>query len=400
MGSVYLKDGYFYGSYRNGLGKREQVRLRARNKTEARALVAELELKAERQRLGLEARPTDDKQLVWDLCDWWLKNICPPASRDAERSRLTLYVFNTPLARVPLRSMTTAVLQEHVDSLQRVRKTATKTVLSPGAINLLRRVLNSIFNAAIKRGRWVGANPVTGVEKLPVPKRRYETLTEQEVPKVLAAATPVWRPLMTTAIFTGMRKGELLGLKKEDVDLKAGTILVTRSHDRDTTKGKHADLIPIAAPLLPILETAIKESKSEYVFPAANGKPHHRHTDLAVVLRRTLSRAGLVKGYRFTCRRCKAAGRPHEEQHQDQQERRCPVCRARLWVSAIPRAIRFHDLRHTAATLMFRAGVDAHRVQRVMRHKDIRTTTSTYAHLDVEDLRDAVDRIAPEDEAP
>src|SRR5437762_8013812 len=72
-----------------------------------------------------------------------------------------------------------------------------------------------------------------------------------------------------------------------------------------------------------------------------------------------------------------------------------PTCRAKLWPSAIPRPMRFHDLRHTAATLMLRAGVDAHRVQRILRHASVTTTTDTYGHLTVDDLRDAVARIGP-----
>jgi hypothetical protein len=57
--------------------------------------------------------------------------------------------------------------------------------------------------------------------------------------------------------------------------------------------------------------------------------------------------------------------------------------------------LRFHDLRHTTATLMLRAGVPVHHAQRVMRHRDVRLTTETYGHLVADDLRDAVERIAP-----
>jgi hypothetical protein len=67
----------------------------------------------------------------------------------------------------------------------------------------------------------------------------------------------------------------------------------------------------------------------------------------------------------------------------------------KLWPRALPRRIRFHDLRHSAATLMLRAGVDAHRVQRILRHSDLTTTTDVYAHLLVEDLRSAINSIAP-----
>jgi hypothetical protein len=62
--------------------------------------------------------------------------------------------------------------------------------------------------------------------------------------------------------------------------------------------------------------------------------------------------------------------------------------------------MRFHDLRHTAATLMLRAGVDAHRVQRILRHASVTTTTGTYGHLALEDLRNAVARIGPKNPAP
>jgi integrase len=68
----------------------------------------------------------------------------------------------------------------------------------------------------------------------------------------------------------------------------------------------------------------------------------------------------------------------------------------KLWPKAIPRPMRFHDLRYTAATLMLRAGVDAHRVQRIQRHASVTTTTGTYGHLAIDDLRDAVTRIGPE----
>src|SRR5260370_35243683 len=57
--------------------------------------------------------------------------------------------------------------------------------------------------------------------------------------------------------------------------------------------------------------------------------------------------------------------------------------------------MRFHDLRHGFATELLRRGVDVHRVQRLMRHSDVRITTGTYGHLVVEDLRAAVDAHTP-----
>jgi integrase len=62
----------------------------------------------------------------------------------------------------------------------------------------------------------------------------------------------------------------------------------------------------------------------------------------------------------------------------------------RLWAKPIPRPFRFHDLRHTAATLMILAGGKPHEVQRILRHKSLDKTMRIYAHLFAEDLRPVV----------
>ena len=67
----------------------------------------------------------------------------------------------------------------------------------------------------------------------------------------------------------------------------------------------------------------------------------------------------------------------------------------KLWPTAKVRPMRFHDLRHSVATLLLRERVDAHRVQRLLRHRDVKTTTGTYGHLVVEDLRDAINLLPP-----
>jgi integrase len=205
-----------------------------------------------------------------------------------------------------------------------------------------------------------------------------------------------WRAFFAAAVFTGMRKGELCGLRKADVDLVERTITVRRSYERETTKGGHADVIPIAPALLPYVAAAVEASPSDLVFPAADGSMRSEDANTERVLRSSLARAGIVTAYEHTCRRCKAKGARHVERHQDANVRACPRCHMKLWPRPVKSKMRFHDLRHTAATLMLRAGVDPHRVQRVLRHASVTTPTGTYAHLAIEDLRDAVNKIAPQ----
>jgi hypothetical protein len=165
---------------------------------------------------------------------------------------------------------------------------------------------------------------------------------------------------------------------------------VQRSGESDTTKGGHADLIPIADGLRPYLAAAIAASRSELVFPGEDGKQRDPETKLDRVLRRALGRAGIANGYIHKCRR-KGCG--YSEPAGDAVLRRCPKCSMKLWPKAIPRHVRFHDLRHTTATLLLKAGVPIATVQRILRHTDPAITSEIYGHLDVEDMRTGVNRL-------
>jgi integrase len=386
MASVYLKGKTWYARYKDASGRWGAKALRAHFRAEALRLAVDLERKAERQRFGLEPIPADCSLTLWELCEWWLQNRCPPSSLSRERYRLERHIGRTDLGKIVLSLVSANRIEQRLREMDR-------DGLRPSYVNGLRTVLHTVYSKARRAGLWQGLNPVMDVERRKVPKVVRPTLKAEEVPIVLAHVPAAWRNEFATVLYTGMRKGEVLGLRRGDVDLKEKTLTVSRSYDRQTTKGGHSDRLPIADALLPYLEDALARSTTELVFPGPDGKMRTHEADPPKILRSALVRAGIVEGYDHKCRRCKRLGRPHVWRHPDGGERRCPACNMRLWPSGIPRQMRFHDLRHTVCTLLFKAGVDPHRTQRMLRQGDIRTTIAIYTHLETEDLREAINKL-------
>ncbi len=196
--------------------------------------------------------------------------------------------------------------------------------------------------------------------------------------------------MFATAIYQALRKGELIGLRKSDVDLDARLLTVARSYGHDTTKGGHADVIPMHEDCVPELDAAIATSTSELVFPRQDGHMFSENTKFDGVLKRALCQARIVLAYDHRCRRGRCG---HAERHTDDALRRCPSCGMKLWSVPIPRKIRFHDLRHTTASLLVMSGASPASVQRILRHTDPKITMNVYAHLTPEYLRSEIDRL-------
>jgi integrase len=385
VASVYERSGKWYLRYRDEHGRWRARSSTAVTKTEAKRMAHDLERRCERQRLGIEEIPPEDGGgTLGVLLTWWLETYSAGTpSHDRNEYVVRKQFLRAKIANLRLVEVTAPVIEVFLH--------AKKDELSAQSVNHLRSFLVRAFARARRAGKFKGANPALDVARRKVPKCKPDYLRADEVPRVLAALDPKWRPLYATAIYTGMRRGEILGLLKSDVDMHAGLITVTRSHGRDITKGQHAESIPIASELVPYLKTAILSSPSALVFPAPNGERMRRDFDLEGRLRRTLKKAGIVLGYEHVCRK-KDCG--HSEHTLDAALRHCPKHGHKLWPKAKVRLIRFHDLRHTTGSLLMMAGVNPAAVQRILRHHDPRITTEIYGHLEPNYLRKRSTRFA------
>ncbi len=392
MASVFEKNGVYYLRYKDERGRWRGIKSAATTKREARRLADDKERLCERVRLGVEqgggvtAEPS-----LRDLLDWWLEKVCKDKpSYEKASSAIRLHLREAPFASKTPRDISSGDIEEYLDDRTRLVGPKRKA-LGPQAVNHLRGFLRRTLQAAIKKKKIAGPNPIDEVKVWKVPKRKPDFLRSHEVAPVLANVAPRWRSLFATAIYTGLRKGELFGLRKADLDFQIGIIFVRRSYDRDTTKGGHEDGIPMARELVPYLQAAVRRSPSELVFPRPDGSMYPGTTQLQNVLRRALRRAGIILGYRHKCRK---SGCRHVEATTDDTIRRCPTDGNLMWVTSAVRPIRFHDLRHTTGSLLTMHGANLSAVQKIMRHKDPRITSETYLHLDPSYLRREIDRLS------
>ncbi len=171
-------------------------------------------------------------------------------------------------------------------------------------------------------------------------------LTKDEEVRLLASSPPALQAILLCALHTGMRKNEILSLKWDNVDLTKK--LITLEHTN--TKSKKMRRIPINSTLRKILlEQKLKVGSSDFIFLSTKGSPYRRHDSLK-------------QAYSGACRRAKIKG------------------------------LRFHDLRHTAATRMIESGASIVAVSRILGHADLKTTMR-YAHPE-DTLKDAVEALA------
>jgi integrase len=204
--------------------------------------------------------------------------------------------------------------------------------------------LRVIYRRAVTRGQ-VGVNPTLGLE-LPTPQgRRERVATPAEAKALLDALEPGDRALWATALYAGLRRGELRALDWEDVDLKGRAIHVRRSWDRR------------AGAIEPKTRAAVRS------VPV----PDSLQT---ILLRHYLLHGRARDGYVFTSR----AGAPFDPSTVLDRARKA-------WKAAGLEAIGLHECRHTYASLLLAAGVNPKAVSAYLGHASITITVDRYGHL-------------------
>jgi integrase len=298
----------------------------------------------------------DENMTVSEYLDSWLKGSVRGSVRQStfDRYEIAVRVHIKPaLGRLKLKKLTPA----HLAGFYQDRLAAG---FAPASVNKLHVTLYQALDQAVK-WHMIPRNPTAAVKApRPAPKE-MRTLSAEETRRLLEAARgDKLEALYVLAVTTGMRQGELLALKWQDIDLETATISVRRTLTR-TDGGKRVVLG----------ETKTKKSRRTIRPTEAAVRALREHLDRQLGQIERLGDLYWDQGLVFASE----VGTPMNPSN----------LRKRSFTSLLKRArlpqIRFHDLRHTCATLLLSRNVHPKYVQELLGHANIAITLDTYSHV-------------------
>ena len=217
--------------------------------------------------------------------------------------------------------------------------------VKPATVNRELSTLRHLFNLAKRWKKFFGDNPVSVFGLLREDNLRKRVLSLNEEARLLECSAQHLKPIIMTALYTGLRKSEILSLVWENVDFN-NNIIIIPSFNNKSKKEKTVPLSSILRKLL--LELKLKNSSvSEYVFLDDKGN----------------NIKSIKTAFGNACRR------------------------------ADIKELVFHDLRHTVGTRMLESGVGIVEISEILGHSSIELTRKRYLHPN-QSLRDAVEKLA------
>ena len=299
---------------------------------------------------------------VGQWMDVWFENCAKIKVRSSSHQTYRGYIdhhIKPYIGDIQLNKLTSLDLQRLYKKLlsggrvERIEAEKQPKGLSPKTVRNINQVISAALTFA-KEQKLIISNPTEGCSLPKLEHKEMKTLTVDQLQSFLREAkeSGVYE-MYYIELATGLRRGELLGLKWEDIDLKQAVIRVRRQVARINGETGEAPLktknsyrtISVGEDAVGILKQQKEKGHSEYVFPSPTGGPISPDSVIQM-LHRVLERAGLPK-------------------------------------------VRFHDLRHTFATLALQNGVDVKTVSGMLGHYSAGFTLDTYAHVTTQAQRQA-----------
>jgi len=325
------RPGTWWGSWIDASGKRRQRKLQAHTLQQARSLLnAE---KARVEKIVTLGYAPPSSEVLSAVANRYLKHQkarLTPAAYVRESGILEGHLKPFLGSDTKLASVRRADVQRYV--------TERSSAVSAASVTKELNVLKHLMSLAVE---WelIPTNPAHGVKGPKAPAGRVRYLQPGELRAVLEACPDWLRPIAALAVSTGMRRGEILGLRWLDIDMKNSRLLLPQTKNGD---GRIVYINELAKQALQSIRVPRQVKPTDRVFHGESVTPEN--VSLSFL------------------RACRSA-----EIHD----------------------FRFHDLRHTAASWMRMKGADIHTVAVLLGHKDLRMA-ARYQHLSPAHLSEAV----------
>lgn len=358
-GSIYLRsDGRWTGALSLPDGRRKQVYGRSE---------AEVRRKVAAERRSLDAGSFTDARgiTVAEFLDQWLADVVRPNVRPWTFSGYEVHVrlhLKPTLGRLPLDKLTPLHVQQLLN-----RKIASG--MKPKSVRYIRGTLRTALNQAVRWG-LINRNAASLVDGPRVERYEIQPFTPDEARTFLAYLKgDRLEALYSVALTMGLRQGEALGLRWQDVDLGLGYLRVSKQLQR--VDGR-----------LQLVEPKTTRSRRSLAMPHTIVKRLQEHRSRQEADRTLAGERWTDAGFVFTG----SEGKPLDGTAITKQFHEL------LKHARLPQR-RFHDLRHSCATLLLVQGVSPRVVMDVLGHSQIGLTMNTYSHVIPELRREAADRM-------
>lgn len=300
--------------------------------------------------------------LVRDWLDYWYQNYSKPRLRPSTQLNYESWIYHhliPGVGEIPLNQLTQAELQQFFRRMKESGRKVNVERRGPGMADRSVRSCHAVCQMALDKAveeKLIHTNPAVGCKLPPMKGKEMKILTQEEIQRFLiqAKAEGMYE-LFLLELTTDMRRGELLALRWDDLDFATGKLRIDKQiypvsgklilNEPKTKAANRTIILPPA--MVELLAEYKKGVFSELMFPSRI-KPE-QPIDPGYVRKRLqviLERAG--------CKR-----------------------------------VRFHDLRHTFATLSLENGMDVKTLSTIIGHVSSATTLNTYTHITDEMRRKA-----------
>jgi integrase len=363
-GTVYRRsDGRYSAqlSYVDADGKTRRETFYGKTATEARA-----KLRAAKTRIDAGVPVKDSKITLGSYAAQWVNSTLAasnrkPSTRELYATLTRKHIVGRSLSARQLDKLRPSDVESFILELGED--------LAPSSVRQIYTVLRAILDAAVRDG-LVATNVAAKVHRPGVPRKEAASLTPKEVAKLLTVRdeTDRYGVLFRVLAASGLRRGEALALRWQDVDLAGGTLRVSRTLGRvngrlevsqpKTERSRRA--VPLSAPIVALLRDHRTRQLEERL--AAGSAWQDQDLVFSTEVGTPLDPRNTLRAFASTARK-----------------------------AGLPDGVGLHTLRHSAASAMLAKGAPINVVSQLLGHSSIAITGDVYGHVSTEDARAAVD---------